>query len=232
MEIGLLAVALCLAVSAETVPPAEAPALPANLPEGWYARIETSFGTILARLLPEQAPQSVAHFAALAQGRLAWADAATGETRQGRYYDGVEVHRAVAGQSFETGDRTGTGRGFPPIYVPMEGTGPVTFDGPGRLGMIPGPAGRVSGAGFVVTAAAMPWLKNRCPCFGQLVQGRDVVQMISSVKTNPRGKPLEAVIIREIRILKAGSPPPLPDPLPYLPEKRRELSPKLEKPSR
>ena len=42
-----------------------------RLDEGWYARLETDRGMILIRLLPDQAPQSVAHFAALAEGKLA-----------------------------------------------------------------------------------------------------------------------------------------------------------------
>jgi hypothetical protein len=47
--------------------------LPGFVPQGWYARLDTDKGPIVAKLLPDQAPQSVAHFAALAQGRLEWA---------------------------------------------------------------------------------------------------------------------------------------------------------------
>ncbi len=54
---------------------------PADLEEGWYARIETSMGRIVAKLLPEQAPQSVAFFAAMAEGRLEWFDRASGDVK-------------------------------------------------------------------------------------------------------------------------------------------------------
>ena len=60
-------------------PDAAAGFVPAEgLAEGLYARIETSLGRIVARLLPEQAPQSVAHFAAMAEGQLEWFDMTTG----------------------------------------------------------------------------------------------------------------------------------------------------------
>ena len=90
----------------------DAPGLDVDgLPVGWYAVIDTSLGRILARLLPEQAPQAVAHFAALAEGRLEWNDPFTGKPRRDPYYDGVVIHRVAAGQRFEAGDPTGTSRG-------------------------------------------------------------------------------------------------------------------------
>ena len=74
-------------------PPAELD-LPPNLAAGWYARIETTMGTIAVQLLPGQAPQSVAHFAALAEARMEWTDPVSGEARKNHFYDGNPIHLA------------------------------------------------------------------------------------------------------------------------------------------
>lgn len=236
-----VALALWLAAgSAQLAPcaaPGEAPpegsnsqtsGLPAHLAEGWYAKIETSLGTIIARLLPDQAPQSVAHFAALAEGRLPWTDRVTGEGREGPYYDGQQVYQAVAGQRFDAGDPTGTGRGSPLIFVPFERKGPVSFNAPGRLGMATNTLGWVSGTRFFVTSAAISWLSAQSPCFGEVVAGKDVAWSICAVKTDPNGHPIEPVVIQRIRIHKVGSPPPLPDPISYKPPRLRKLQLKPE----
>jgi peptidyl-prolyl cis-trans isomerase A (cyclophilin A) len=195
-------------------------ALPAglDLKPGWYAHLETSRGSIVVRLLPEQSPQAVAHFAALAQGGMAWVDPLTGVTRKEPYYDGIEVHLAEAAQRFEAGDRTGTGRGAPPFYLPDEGAGPVNFSRPGRIGMTRSSRGRVSAVQFFVTAVGTPWLNGRHPCFGEVVHGLDVVRAISDVKTGPRKKPIEPVLLARVRIHAVGEPPPLPVPVPFTPK--------------
>ena len=109
---------------------------PKGLPDGWFARIDTSEGRIIARLLPDQAPQSVAHFAALADGRLEWFDEALGQLQTDPYYDGVKIHRVSAGRQFEAGKPPGVGRVAPQLFVPKEGPGPIDFSRPGRLGMV------------------------------------------------------------------------------------------------
>jgi len=190
--------------------------LPEGLPQGWYARIETTMGTMVAHLLPDNAPQAAAHFAALAEGRFPWQDLVTGEQKQGRYYDGIPIHKAVAGERFEAGDASGTGRGAPLIYSPFE-RGPVGFERPYRLGMTRGSLNRTSGVLFFVTVENMSFLNGSHSCFGELVSGQEVAWNIATVKTNSMGKPLEPVILRSVRILAVGSPPPLPEAVPYMP---------------
>lgn len=199
------------------------------LDEGWYATIETSRGSIVVRLLPDQAPQTVAHFAAFADGRMTWTDPISGEPVSGRYYDGVPIHLAEALERFEAGDRTGTGRGAPEVYVPPETRNPITFDRPGRVGMTRATFGRVSGVVFFVSASPLPHLIGRHPCFGEVVSGMDTVRSICGVKTDSVGHPLEPILIETIRIAAVGDPPPLPAPEPYEPELRR-FGPKSRKP--
>ena len=195
-------------------PPAD---LPPGLPTGWYTRIQTSMGTIIARLLPEQAPQTVAYFAAFAEGRMSWVDPLTGETKKGHYYDGLKVHKAIAGERFEAGDPTETGRGSPLIYVVPELKNPKNFDAPGRLGMTRSSLGRISASLFFVTSGSLPYLNNRHPCFGEVVSGQDVVWEICTVKTQPSGKPITPVVLESVRVLPVGNPPPLQEPVPYTP---------------
>jgi peptidyl-prolyl cis-trans isomerase A (cyclophilin A) len=188
-----------------------------DLAEGWYVRIETSMGQVIARLLPEQAEQSVAHFAALVEGRLEWNDPVTGEERSGRYYDGTHVYRAEAARFFQVGKETSAGGYTPFIYVPALQNQPVNFHQGYRLGNIRvGP--KLSAARIVITAASMPGFTNTVTCFGAVVEGQETIFNISSVKTQPNGQPIEPVLIERMRIFSVGDPEPLPDPVPYLPD--------------
>jgi len=191
---------------------------PQSLEEGWYARIETGMGRVVVQLLPAQAPQSVAHFVRMARGEAEWFDVLTGESRTDPYYDGILVHNAQAGERFEVGDRTGTGRGAPQIYVPpTEGHGPETFDAGYRLGMTRESGQRISAVQFFITAAPTPWLTGKHPCFGRVVSGETTVFNISQVRTYSNGKPRSPVVIEQIRIFTVGTPPPLEKPVPYTP---------------
>jgi peptidyl-prolyl cis-trans isomerase A (cyclophilin A) len=197
---------------------------PDGLHPGWYARIETDMGRIIARLLPEQAPQAVAHFAALAEGELEWIDPSTGEAFKEHFYDGVKVYKAEAGSRFEVGGRSGTGRGGPLMFVPPEGMkGPVDYSSPGRLGMTRAAGGRLSAFQFFVTYASQTRLNRSYPCFGIVVSGLETVLDISQVKTYSNGRPIEPVHIRKIRIFSVGEPEPLPDPVPYTPQPKKIL---------
>jgi len=194
--------------------------LPEGLSEGWYARIETGMGGIIVQLLPEQAPQSVAHFAGLAEGSLEWIDPVTGDHKTEPYYDGLEVERSEALILFEaSGRRPDQGAG-PVLFVPQEGEGPINFHQADRIGMQRARSGGISGVQFVVTAAAQPALTGTHPCFGRIVSGREVVLAIAGVKTYSSGRPVEPITIERIRVFRIGSPSPLPAAEPYLPQMR------------
>jgi cyclophilin family peptidyl-prolyl cis-trans isomerase len=191
-------------------------ATPPERPQGWYAVVETSMGSFTFRLLPEQAPQTVADFVAFAQGRMEYVDPYTGNKKKGPYYDGVAIHRAEYGQRFEAGDATGTGHGMPPVWVPPE-PGPVNFSRPYRVGMTSAALKKISGVLFFVSIVAEPYLNASHNCFGEIVDGREVVEQICNVKTDDNHAPLTPVIIRHVSIVKSGDPKPLPDPVPYTP---------------
>ena len=185
-------------------------------PEGWYAEVETSLGSFTFRLLPEQAPQTVAHFVAFATGKMDFIDPFTGAKKKEPFYDGVAIHKTTFAQRFEAGDRTGTGHGMPIVWVPAE-PGAVNFSRPYRVGMTSATMRRISGVLFFVSIVAEPYLNATHNCFGEITEGRDVVERICNVKTDQRGKPLESVIIRHVAIVKSGNPPPIAEPVPYTP---------------
>ncbi len=187
---------------------------PEGLPDGWFARIDTSEGRIIARLLPVQAPQSVAHFAALADGRMEWFDETMGQLQKYPYYDGVKAHRVAAGRLFEAGNPPGLGRVAPDLWVPKEGFGPVDFSRPGRLGMVR-EGGVTSGVRFFVTASGQTALNRISPCFGEVISGLDVVVNISQKKAYGNGRPIDPPVIERIRIFSVGEVAPLPEPEPY-----------------
>jgi len=185
-------------------------------PPGWYAVVETSLGSFTLRLLPEQAPQTVAHFAAFAEGRMEFVDPFTGNSKKAPYYDGVTVHKVTAAQRFEAGDITGTSRGMPLVYVPTE-VGPVNFSRPFRAGMTASGLQRISAVTFFVTMVSEPYFNTGHNCFGEVVEGRDVVERICRVRTDASKVPIEPIVIRHVAIVKSGNPAPLPDPVPYRP---------------
>jgi peptidylprolyl isomerase len=224
-SLRLLSLALCLALcglsSGAEEPEADAFEPPADLDEGWYARIETSKGRVVARLLPEQAPQAVAHFAGLAQATLPWTNMITGEIMTTHYYDGMLIHTVVAGRLFETGDAGSIGGVMPLLYVPDEGFGPLDFSRSYMMGMTRMGGGRISAVKFFVTAAGQPWLSGQNPCFGQVVEGKEVVFNISQVRSYSNRRPIEDIFIEKIRIFKVGDPPPLPEPVPFKPTRKK-----------
>ena len=184
--------------------------------EGWYAEVETSLGSFTIKLIPEQAPQTVAHFAAFAQGKMEFVDLYTGNKKKAPFYDGLKVHKTSFARRFEAGDPTGTGHGMPPVWVPSE-PGIINFSRPYRAGMTSASLKRNSGVMFFVSVVAEPSLNTSHNCIGEVVEGRDVVDRICVVKTDAKGRPTEPVVINHVAIVKSGNPPPLPEPVPYEP---------------
>jgi peptidyl-prolyl cis-trans isomerase A (cyclophilin A) len=212
MTPALRAIPLLLAATIATgTPPSPA------RPQGWYAVVETSMGSFTIHLLPEQAPQTVAHFVSFAEGRTEWVDIMTGNKKKAPFYDGLTVHKVTAAQRFEAGDPTGTGHGAPLDYVPKE-SGPEDFSRPFRVGMTASGMQRISGALFFVSMVAEPYLNPSHNCFGEVVDGRDVVEAICNVKTADN-VPVTPVIIKHVTIEKSGAPAPIADPVPYRPKK-------------
>ncbi|MGV2516486.1 UNVERIFIED_CONTAM: peptidylprolyl isomerase, partial [Bacillus subtilis] len=73
------------------------------------ATLHTNYGDIKIDLYPEHAPETVANFTELATGKREWLNPRTGEPTTDPLYDGVIVHRVIAGFMIQGGDPLGTG---------------------------------------------------------------------------------------------------------------------------
>src|SRR5215468_3965162 len=64
-------------------------------PAGTYAIFETSQGNIVARLLEQEAPKTVANFVGLAEGTKEFTNEKTGQKEKRPFYDGLIFHRVI-----------------------------------------------------------------------------------------------------------------------------------------
>jgi peptidylprolyl isomerase len=203
---AVLLVALLACVGAAQVP-AQA------LPDGLYARIETSRGVIVTRLFYREAPMTVGNFVGLAEGKMRWRDPKDGQIKQARFYDGLTFHRVVPDFMIQGGDPLGDGRGGPGYVFPDEFAPKLHHDKAGVLSMAnAGP--NTNGSQFFITHKATPWLDGRHAVFGEVVQGQDVVNRIR-----------QGDRIEHVRILRVGAQAKAFDPLDAIRSKLKQIMP-------
>jgi cyclophilin family peptidyl-prolyl cis-trans isomerase len=156
------------------------------------AVFETSLGTFEAELYAKECPETVWNFINLAEGRQ--------ETqRGGNFYDGVTFHRIISGFVIQGGCPLGTGTGDPGYRFKDEFHPSLRHTGAGFLSMANAGPG-TNGSQFFITLAATPHLDNRHSVFGKVIKGMDVVSKIAAVETDPRDKPLNAVVMKTVTI--------------------------------
>jgi peptidyl-prolyl cis-trans isomerase A (cyclophilin A) len=164
------------------------------------AVFETSKGTFTVRLLPETAPKTVQNFVDLATGKREWRDPRSGTMRTDGLYDGTVFHRVIRDFMIQGGDPEGTGRGGPGYQFEDEfaQNGP-RFDRPGLLAMAnAGP--NTNGSQFFVTVVPTPWLDRKHTIFGEVTEGMDVVDAISTAATGPGDRPLEPIVLEHLEL--------------------------------
>ncbi len=160
----------------------------------------TSMGTFKARLMPDHAPVTVANFVDLAMGKRQWRDPREGSTKTVPLFDGTAFHRVIANFMIQGGDPEGTGRGGPGYQFEDEcpPDGPA-FDRPGLLAIAnAGP--NTNGSQFFVTVAKTPWLSGKHTIFGEVIDGMDVVEAISTMPTDGQDRPATAVVLEHVEI--------------------------------
>ena len=109
------------------------------------------------------------------------------------YYDGVIFHRIIPGFMIQGGDPMGTGMGGPGYTIPDEFT-EKNRNNRGTIAMAnAGP--NTGGSQFFINLVNNNFLDGKHPVFGEVVEGMDVVDKISKVKTGPADKPLQNVTI-------------------------------------
>jgi peptidyl-prolyl cis-trans isomerase A (cyclophilin A) len=167
---------------------------------GTYAVIETTMGNIVCRLFEKEAPKTVQNFTELAEGKREWQDNVSGKKGPGPLYSGTVFHRVIPDFMIQGGDPSGTGMGGPGYRFEDETKGsPHKFDKPGKLAMAnAGP--NTNGSQFFITVAPTPWLTGNHTIFGEVVEGQDIVNKISTLPRDRKDRPSQDVIISAIRI--------------------------------
>jgi peptidyl-prolyl cis-trans isomerase A (cyclophilin A) len=163
------------------------------------ATFETSMGSFTVRLMPEHAPKTVDNFVSLARGDREWTDPRDGQSKTQPLYDGTIFHRVISDFMIQGGDPRGTGTGGPGYTFEDEVSDGPSFDRPGLLAMANAGPG-TNGSQFFVTVTATPWLTGKHTIFGEVVDGYDVVERISTTETGPRDRPDPDVVLERVRV--------------------------------
>ncbi len=152
--------------------------------KSYTATIETTAGTMTAKLFASEAPRTVNNFVFLAN--------------EGFYTD-VIFHRVISGFMIQGGDPTGTGSGGPGYRFDDE---PVSREYKrGTLAMAnAGP--NTNGSQFFVMHADYP-LPPNYTIFGQLSAGEEVIDAIATAPKGGGDRPVNPVSIKSVTISEA-----------------------------
>jgi peptidyl-prolyl cis-trans isomerase A (cyclophilin A) len=165
---------------------------------GLYATLKTSEGDIVCRLFEKEAPKTVQNFRDLAEGKRDWNDRVSNKKGPGPLYNGTIFHRIIPDFMIQAGDPSGTGMGGPGYKFEDETKGsPHKFDKPGKLAMAnSGP--NTNGSQFFVTVAPTPWLTGNHTIFGEVVEGQDVANKISTLPRGAQDRPKKDVVLESV----------------------------------
>ncbi len=168
------------------------------------ATLQTSQGRIVVRLFPDHAPKTVRNFVELAEGGRTWTDPATGRQTTGKLYDGTIFHRVIPDFMIQGGDPLGSGRGGPGYEFGDEIHPDLGFDRPYLLAMANAGPG-TNGSQFFITVVPTPWLNGKHTIFGEVIEGADVVDAITRVKTGSQDRPMEDVTVESVTVDRSAS---------------------------
>jgi peptidyl-prolyl cis-trans isomerase A (cyclophilin A) len=168
------------------------------------ATLRTTEGDIVLRLYPDHAPKTVRNFVELAEGSREWTDPRTRRSTTDKLYNGTIFHRVIPGFMIQGGDPLGTGTGGPGYKFGDECHPDLTFNRPYLLAMANAGPG-TNGSQFFITTAPTPWLTGKHTIFGEVLEGSNVVEAISQVKTDSRDRPVTDVVIDSVEITGPGS---------------------------
>ncbi len=143
-------------------------------PDGMFAKMETSKGTIMLALEFQKTPLTVANFVALAEGTMPNKVKPAGVA----YYDGLKFHRVIPNFMIQGGCPLGTGTGDPGYKFADEIDPTLTHKTPGILSMANAGPG-TNGSQFFITHVATPWLDGKHTVFGHVITGQSVVDSVA-----------------------------------------------------
>lgn len=155
------------------------------------AVVETSLGTFVIDLTPDQAPTQTAYFTRLA------AEGA---------YDGTTIHRVIKYGMIQGGDPLTKDPAKRALYgtgglnaVKAEARAPKMTRGAVAAVLIPGKPDS-AGAQFFIVLADQPALDNQYTVFGRIADGFEVLQKISETPVDEKGLAIDRVEVRRVTI--------------------------------
>ncbi len=159
---------------------------------------------VVIGLYDDAAPQTVANLKALCERK---------------FYRGMRFHRVFKNYLVQTGDpfsRRGdnekSGTGGPGYTLPAEIKRPHVRGAvaASRIEDVVNPTRASNGSQFYVCLEAMPKLDGKYTVFGEVIEGIEVLDYISTQPTNSNDFPLEKIVITSITIEpRAAAPAPL-----------------------
>lgn len=151
--------------------------------------IDTNMGEIKAELYPDVAPVTVKNFVDL--------------IKKG-FYNGLTFHRVIEGFMIQGGCPKGNGTGGPGYCIKGEfranGVKNDLKHERGVLSMARAMDPDSAGSQFFIMHETSPHLDGQYAAFGKVTDGMDVVDRIASVRTDFNDRPLEKVVINEMRV--------------------------------
>ena len=147
------------------------------------------FGTIKVELNKEVAPITVENFVKL--------------VNKG-FYNGLTFHRVIKGFMIQGDCPKGNGTGGPGYCIKGEfsanGINNPLKHTRGVISMARAMDPDSAGSQFFIMHQDAPYLDGQYAAFGKVIEGIEVVDAVSSVKTNYYDMPLEKVVIKQIKI--------------------------------
>lgn len=156
------------------------------------AVLKTNYGDIKVKLYNQDSPATVDNFLKLSAEK---------------FYDGTRFHRVIEDFMIQGGDPnskdddwSNDGTGGPGYTFKDEfNKHPLVK---GSLAMANSGPNTNGSQFFIVTADATPWLDGKHTNFGEVVEGREVVDKIGLVKVNENDHPMEDVTITGVELLE------------------------------
>lgn len=154
------------------------------------ATIETRFGNIVFKLLPDIAPETVRNFESLAQSG---------------FYDGTLFHRVIPGFMIQGGDpntktpnKSRWGMGGPGYTIKAEFNSRSHLRGIVSMARAMDPDS--AGSQFFIVTTDSTFLDRQYTVFGEVIEGMDVADKIVSLPRDQNDCPLQEAKMQKVTL--------------------------------